>query len=69
MKVRGGRMLSIHHGAPNRPEDVARVTEMIDSGAVRPIIDRSFPLHEIAEALLYVERGAAKGKVVIAIDA
>ncbi len=69
MKVRGGRKLSIHHGAPNRPEDVARVTEMIDSGAVRPIIDRSFPLHEIAEALLYVERGAAKGKVIIAIDA
>lgn len=29
----------------------------------------AFPLHEIAEALLYVERGAAKGKVVIAIDA
>jgi NADPH:quinone reductase-like Zn-dependent oxidoreductase len=69
LKVRGGRQLSIRRGVPNRPADVARVTEMVDSGAVRPIIDRSFPMHEVAEALLYVERGAAKGKVVIAIDA
>src|SRR5919204_3413581 len=34
LKVRGGTKLSIHYGAPNRPEDVARVTEMVDSGAV-----------------------------------
>lgn len=68
MKLRGGRKLSIHRGTPNRHADVARVTEMIESGAVRPIIDRRCSIHEIAEALLHVERGEAKGKVVIAID-
>ena len=67
MKLRGGRKLSIHRGAPNRPADLARVTEMIDSDAVRPIIDRRFSMDEIAEALLFVERGEARGKVVISI--
>jgi NADPH:quinone reductase-like Zn-dependent oxidoreductase len=68
MKLRGGRKLSIRRGTPNRRADLARVTDMIESGTVRPIIDRRCSLHEIAEALLYVERGEAKGKVVIAID-
>jgi NADPH:quinone reductase-like Zn-dependent oxidoreductase len=68
MKLRGGRRLSIRRGTPNRRGDIARVTDMIESGTVRPIIDRRYSLHDVAEALLYVERGEARGKVVIAID-
>lgn len=68
MKLRGGKKLSVQHGMPNPRAHVTRVTELIESGAVRPIIDRRCSLREVAEALLYVERGEAEGKVVITID-
>ena len=40
---------------------------LIDSGVIRPVIDRVFPFQSTAEALAYVEKGRAKGKVVIKI--
>jgi alcohol dehydrogenase len=40
---------------------------LIDSGAIRPVIDRIFPFESTAEALAYVEKGRAKGKVVVKI--
>jgi NADPH:quinone reductase-like Zn-dependent oxidoreductase len=40
---------------------------LIDSGAIRPVIDRFFPFQSTAEALAYVEKGRAKGKVVVKI--
>ena len=41
------------------------ITELIDSGAIRPVVDRAFSFDEINEALAYVEKGRAKGKVVV----
>ena len=38
---------------------------LVDSGAIRPIVDRVFPFEETQEAMDYVEKGRAKGKVVI----
>ena len=40
---------------------------LIESGAIRPVIDRVFPFEMTDEALAYVETGRAKGKVVIKI--
>ena len=40
---------------------------LIDSGAIRPVIDRVFPFQSTAEALAYVEKGRAKGKVVVKV--
>jgi NADPH:quinone reductase-like Zn-dependent oxidoreductase len=40
---------------------------LIDSGAIRPVIDRIFPFESTAEALAYVEKGRAKGKVIVKI--
>jgi alcohol dehydrogenase len=40
---------------------------LIDSGAIRPVVDRVFPFRSTTEALAYVEKGRAKGKVVIQI--
>jgi NADPH:quinone reductase-like Zn-dependent oxidoreductase len=40
---------------------------LIDSGAMRPVIDRVFPFQSTAEALAYVEKGRAKGKVVVKV--
>jgi alcohol dehydrogenase len=40
---------------------------LIDSGVLRPVVDRVFPFDETVEALAYVERGHAKGKVIVKI--
>ena len=52
---------------PFRQEDVAVLTDLVEAGHVRPVIDRSYPLAEVADALTYVESGAARGKVVITV--
>jgi len=43
------------------------ITGLIESGAIRPVIDRVFPFESTNEALAYVEAGRAKGKVVVKI--
>ncbi len=43
------------------------ITRLIESGAIRPVIDKVFPFESTNEALAYVETGRAKGKVVISV--
>lgn len=43
------------------------ITSLIDSGIIRPIVDRVFPFEETNEAMAYVEKGRARGKVVIKV--
>jgi NADPH:quinone reductase-like Zn-dependent oxidoreductase len=47
--------------------DLAVVTELIEAGKVRPVIDRTYPLSETAAAIAYLEDGHARGKVVIRV--
>ncbi len=42
-----------------------QITALVESGAIRPVLDRVFPFESANEALAYVESGRAKGKVVI----
>ena len=42
-----------------------QITVLVESGAIRPVLDRVFPFDSTNEALAYVESGRAKGKVVI----
>ncbi|TMG33821.1 MAG: NAD(P)-dependent alcohol dehydrogenase [Chloroflexi bacterium] len=48
--------------------DLAVLRELIEAGKLRPVIDRTFPLTEAAEAVRYVGSGQARAKVVITID-
>lgn len=48
-------------------QQLAEIARLIDSGAIRPVIDRVFPFAHTPEALAYVETGRAKGKVVVSI--
>ena len=41
--------------------------ELIEAGKVTPVIDRTFPLAEVPEAMRYLESGQARGKVVITV--
>ena len=50
-------------------EDLGIVSSFIDTGVIVPVIDRIYPLDEIADAHKYVEKGHAKGKVIVRIKA
>jgi NADPH:quinone reductase-like Zn-dependent oxidoreductase len=43
------------------------ITQLVETGAIRPVIDRVFPFESTNDALAYVEAGRAKGKVVVKI--
>jgi NADPH:quinone reductase-like Zn-dependent oxidoreductase len=47
--------------------DLATLRDLMQRGAVTPVIDRRYPLTEIREAISYLETGRARGKVVVAI--
>ncbi|UCE44043.1 MAG: zinc-binding dehydrogenase, partial [Candidatus Bathyarchaeota archaeon] len=53
---------------PNKKEDLVFIKELIESGKVVPVIDRCYPLSEVAEALRYFEEGHPKGKIVITVE-
>jgi NADPH:quinone reductase-like Zn-dependent oxidoreductase len=48
-------------------EDMLILKELIESGKVTPVIDRTYPLSEVPEAIRYLAEGHAKGKVVITV--
>jgi NADPH:quinone reductase-like Zn-dependent oxidoreductase len=48
-------------------DELRELGSLIDSGAIRPVVDRVFPFESTTEALAYVEKGRAKGKVVVKI--
>jgi NADPH:quinone reductase-like Zn-dependent oxidoreductase len=49
-------------------EDMNALAALMQSGTVTPVIDRRYPLAEIAEAIRYLEQGRARGKVVITVE-
>jgi NADPH:quinone reductase-like Zn-dependent oxidoreductase len=51
--------------AKQSKEDLQVLKELIESGKVSPVIDRTYPLSETPEAIRYLEEGHARGKVVI----
>ena len=46
-------------------KQLSEIAALVDSGAIRPVVDRVFPFDQTREALAYVETGRAKGKVVV----
>jgi NADPH:quinone reductase-like Zn-dependent oxidoreductase len=47
--------------------DLKLLAELLEKGTIRSVLDRSFPLSQVGEAIAYVETGHARGKVTIAI--
>ena len=64
---RGGKRFTTVSAKPNQA-DLDVMAGLIESGRVRPIVDRCYPLSETADAIRYVEAGHARGKVVIRIS-
>lgn len=59
-----GQKLGTFVSSANNP-DLTLLTELIESGRVTPVVDRTYPLSEAPAAIRYVREGNARGKVVI----
>ncbi|MEO8358126.1 MAG: NAD(P)-dependent alcohol dehydrogenase, partial [Chloroflexota bacterium] len=67
IKRRTGKRVGILMVPQNR-KDLIAITELCQSGKVRPVIDRTYPLNEASEAMRHVGEGRARGKVVITVE-
>ena len=67
MSITGSKKLGYVSMKQNK-EDLVSVKELLESGKITPVIDRTYPLSEIPEAIRYLEEGHAKGKVVITVS-
>ena len=66
--VAGGKRSAAFISRPNR-EDLELLKELLEAGRIRPLVDRTFPLAEAAEAFRYHASRAATGKVVVVVPA
>ena len=48
-------------------QDLVVLKELIEAGKVTPVIDKTYPLSEVPEAIRHLEEGHARGKVVITV--
>ncbi|KKL70856.1 hypothetical protein LCGC14_2100710 [marine sediment metagenome] len=64
----GSKKMGIVGYKPNKKEDMVFIGELFEAGKVVPVIDRRYPLSEVAEAFRYLEEGHHQGKLVITVE-
>jgi NADPH:quinone reductase-like Zn-dependent oxidoreductase len=63
----GSQKMGVVMWKPNSEEDLALLAELFETGKVVPVIDRSYPLSEVPEALRYLAEEPHLGKIVITV--
>ncbi|MCU0475898.1 MAG: NAD(P)-dependent alcohol dehydrogenase [Anaerolineae bacterium] len=64
---RGGQSLGMMGTVVASTDDLALLATLLERGSLRPVIDRTYPLAQAADALRYLETGRARGKVVLTV--
>ena len=62
----GNQKIAIYMAEPSQ-KDLVAVKELLEAGKVVPVVEKTYPLSETAEALRYFEEGHVKGKLVITV--
>jgi NADPH:quinone reductase-like Zn-dependent oxidoreductase len=66
MSRKGSQKMGNLAAKPNQ-KDLIFVKDLLETGKVVPVIDRCYPLREVASAIRYLEEGHAQGKIVITV--
>src|SRR5215207_754219 len=66
--LRGGKKVGLMETAKGNKKDLLFIRELLETGKVVPVIDRCYPLREVADAIRYLEAGHARGKVIITVE-
>jgi len=64
----GSKKIGLMETAKANKRDLVVIKELLEAGKVVPVIDRTYPLSEVPEAIRYLETGHARGKVVITLE-
>lgn len=67
LRQRDGKQVGLMKTAEANKKDLLILKELLEAGKIKPVIDRSYPLSQTAEAIGYLETGHARGKVIVTV--